>query len=103
MGRDIRVHGVDHGDVVHVLADLIKDLANRRAALTHFLEPKLRGQRDAADLFQVLVCVLGQRGFVIPRVQVRWRALRENMDHPLGLDGKLRFAGGHRVGGRGGL
>ena len=103
MRRNVGVHGVDHGDVVHVLADLIEHLAHRRAALTHFLEPELRGQRHSADRFHVLIRMLGQRGFVIPRVQMRRRTLREDMNHPLGFGGKLRFAGPHGVGHGGGL
>lgn len=102
MVGDVGVHRANHAQVVGVLGDARKQLADLDAALAVLLERKRRakgraglalGREVQRNGFPVELSELGLR---VERIDLRRAAVHEQEDHALGLRGQGRFLRCHR-------
>ena len=90
MRGNVRVHGLDDAEVVHLFAEVRENFADFDAGFSFFGKLERRRHRHAAHAGNFFAVHLGERRFVIPSVQMRRRALRKNVDDVLGLRGQRR-------------
>jgi hypothetical protein len=99
MVRHVGSHGADHGDVVDALADVGKDFTNLDPAAPIALELEWRPESRAGAPFGLQVKVLGEFLAVIlvegrlgiKGIDMRRSTAHEQVNHALGLGGKLGF------------
>ena len=101
MIRHIGLHRPNHTQIIGMLGGLLEQIAHLQAALAIALEFKRRlpgrtrfsfGRKVNRDF---LAMPLRQRRLGIEGVNVRWTAIHEQMDDPLGLGPKLGSANTH--------
>ena len=98
--RAVPVHGANDATVVDQAGQPGKDLADFQSALAVLLESKGRFHQDALGVFHLhalgngLPVVLGKHGFGVEGVHVGGPAIETQVDHPLGLGGKVKSRSG---------
>ena len=89
--RNVRVTGADDRHVIHVRGEFGKNLAHFDARLER------RGVAHAVGAGDGLAVVFGERRHGVPGVDVRRRALGEDVDDVFGLGGKMGLPGRKRI------